>query len=182
MGQWQRSRMNGEGRMIWPDGRRFEGQYKDDKRSGHGRFTWPDGRSYDGQWHRGKQHGRGVYSDVRGRSWTGDWANGQKVTPKSPGGSPDASYELKASSGSDNLGAIKASPAASPSASPRCSPPMSPLASPRSSLGRSPKRDKGDPLRSQPKESNMRASSRCTVEENRSLMSCNAPACDPVSG
>jgi hypothetical protein len=32
--------MDGEGKFIWPDGRKYEGEYKDDKKDGFGVFEW----------------------------------------------------------------------------------------------------------------------------------------------
>jgi len=109
VGRWRNSRMGGEGRMVWPDGRMYEGQYENDRKSGVGKFTWPDGRSYYGQWLVGKQHGRGCYTDARGRSWTGDWNEGQKVPSsgtRSDGGSTAASSRAPSRDGSERSASI----------------------------------------------------------------------------
>ena len=46
--------MHGKGKIVWPDGRQYEGDYLDDKKHGFGVFIWADGRKYEGQWERGK--------------------------------------------------------------------------------------------------------------------------------
>jgi hypothetical protein len=42
--------MCGKGKMIWKDGRIYEGDHQADKMNGFGVFQWPDGRKYEGQW------------------------------------------------------------------------------------------------------------------------------------
>ena len=46
--------MHGKGKMIWGDGRIYEGEYFEDKKWGYGVFIWNDGRKYDGYWKDGK--------------------------------------------------------------------------------------------------------------------------------
>ncbi len=53
--------MHGKGKLVWVDGRSYDGEYEYDKKYGYGTFTWPDGRKYSGYWKDGKQHGRGEY-------------------------------------------------------------------------------------------------------------------------
>lgn len=36
--------MNGNGVLVWKDGKKYEGQFVMDKREGKGTFTWADGR------------------------------------------------------------------------------------------------------------------------------------------
>jgi hypothetical protein len=53
--------MNGQGILLWPDGREYRGEFRDDKREGFGVFKWKDGRTYRGHWINGKQHGIGYF-------------------------------------------------------------------------------------------------------------------------
>ncbi len=46
--------MNGKGKLLWSDGKCYEGEFKDDKKHGKGIFKWPDGRKYIGSWVNGK--------------------------------------------------------------------------------------------------------------------------------
>ena len=58
--------MSGEGKMVWSDGRSYEGQFMDDKKSGVGTFTRKDGRKYNGQWVRVYCRLTGLYSPCKG--------------------------------------------------------------------------------------------------------------------
>lgn len=40
--------MHGNGVLLWPDGKKYDGEFINDKREGHGTFHWPDGRVYIG--------------------------------------------------------------------------------------------------------------------------------------
>lgn len=40
--------MHGNGVLIWPDGRRYQGEYQNDKKHGYGEFYWKDGKIYKG--------------------------------------------------------------------------------------------------------------------------------------
>ena len=40
--------MDGQGQMIWEDGRKYTGIFKNDLLHGRGVMVWPDGRKYDG--------------------------------------------------------------------------------------------------------------------------------------
>lgn len=46
--------MHGYGRIIWKDGRNYEGQYLKDKKHGFGVFKWANGSKYEGFWNEGK--------------------------------------------------------------------------------------------------------------------------------
>ena len=38
--------MDGQGTLIYPDGRKYVGDFADDQKNGYGTLTWPDGRRY----------------------------------------------------------------------------------------------------------------------------------------
>lgn len=46
--------MDGLGRYVWADLKKYEGQYLNDKKNGFGVYSWPDGRVYRGYWKEGK--------------------------------------------------------------------------------------------------------------------------------
>lgn len=77
VGQFQRARFHGHGRMEWhTQGLMiFEGQYVDDQRNGQGKFVWPDGRIYDGEWTDGMRWGQGTYFNTKGQPRKGLWVN-----------------------------------------------------------------------------------------------------------
>jgi len=48
--EWKDGVKNGQGTMIWPDGRVYEGQWKNDNINGQGKLTDTDGTVYEGDW------------------------------------------------------------------------------------------------------------------------------------
>ena len=54
------SEMNGQGKLVYEDGREYFGQFYQGKKHGRGKFKWKDGKIYDGEWKENKQHGVGV--------------------------------------------------------------------------------------------------------------------------
>ena len=75
--------MEGNGKLMWRDGKMYEGNFVNDKREGQGTFSWADGRKYIGEWKAGKQHGVGTYISKEGVERQGEWANGRKINPDS---------------------------------------------------------------------------------------------------
>ena len=75
----ENNKMKGKGKLIWPDGRFYEGDFKNNNKNGDGYFIWPlkneEGKfhSYRGKWLNGKQHGMGIYTDIKGNEKTGIW-------------------------------------------------------------------------------------------------------------
>ncbi len=46
--------MHGNGKIVWKDGKSYEGEYLDDKKHGEGTFIWSCGKKYVGSWKLGK--------------------------------------------------------------------------------------------------------------------------------
>lgn len=44
------SNMEGRGKEVWSDGRKYEGDFKGGKKSGEGTFEWTNGNKYIGSW------------------------------------------------------------------------------------------------------------------------------------
>lgn len=42
--------MDGNGLLVWPDGKYYEGEFKEDQKDGFGIFFWEDKRCYKGEW------------------------------------------------------------------------------------------------------------------------------------
>lgn len=63
-GRWLNGKMQGWGRLEWPDGRTYLGQFLNNQQHGYGRLDSPNGDQYGGQWRDGYQNGHGVLKFV----------------------------------------------------------------------------------------------------------------------
>ncbi|MCB1324918.1 MAG: hypothetical protein H7A21_18175 [Spirochaetales bacterium] len=68
--------LEGQGIMLWADGRRYEGEWRNGRQEGQGTMTWPDGRRYEGEWRGGQPHGYGKLTYPDGLTVSGRFANG----------------------------------------------------------------------------------------------------------
>lgn len=59
-GRWLSGKMQGWGRLEWPDGKTYVGQFLNNQQHGYGRLDTPSGDQYAGQWRDGLQSGRGI--------------------------------------------------------------------------------------------------------------------------
>lgn len=64
-----------EGKMIFADGRVYQGQWYEDQIWGQGRMGYTDGTIYDGQWKEGRKEGNGKFKDLEGKVTIGYWSN-----------------------------------------------------------------------------------------------------------
>jgi len=71
--------MHGYGRLVWPNGRSYEGEFENDIKNGKGTYQWADGQVYTGEWHNGKQHGQGMHTALNGQTRVGIWQNGKRI-------------------------------------------------------------------------------------------------------
>ncbi|CEM14021.1 unnamed protein product [Vitrella brassicaformis CCMP3155] len=62
----------GQGKVSYSDGRRYEGQLKGGKRDGEGRMTYSDGGVYEGQWEDDERAGVGRWTCSDG-VYDGQW-------------------------------------------------------------------------------------------------------------
>lgn len=83
-GQFSHGLFEGRAVMAWPDGRRYVGQYARNMKNGDGLFSWPDGRRYCGQWCNGKRQGRGVYTNAKGQARAGVWEKDRPISWDAP--------------------------------------------------------------------------------------------------
>jgi hypothetical protein len=56
-GEWKAGARNGQGTMIYSDGRQYVGQFKDGTMDGTGKMTYPDGTVEQGMWQGDKFEG-----------------------------------------------------------------------------------------------------------------------------
>lgn len=59
-GRWQLGKMQGSGKLEWPDGRVYTGQFYNNQCFGLGRLEIPNTSVCEGQWRDGLQNGHGV--------------------------------------------------------------------------------------------------------------------------
>eukprot|EP00812_Abedinium_dasypus_P011875 NODE_5417_length_583_cov_287.918561.p2 GENE.NODE_5417_length_583_cov_287.918561~~NODE_5417_length_583_cov_287.918561.p2 ORF type:complete len:165 (+),score=36.20 NODE_5417_length_583_cov_287.918561:28-495(+) len=76
-GQWERSRMSGQGVFEWPDGCRYDGRYRGDKKHGQGVFRWSDNSTSSGLWCNGKPHGVALHTTAVGVCRRVGWNHGE---------------------------------------------------------------------------------------------------------
>ncbi len=71
----------GSAKLVWVDGRVYEGDWTDDKFHGTGKYTYVNGDVYEGAFENGKRHGHGKVICADGAEYEGDWANDEKHGP-----------------------------------------------------------------------------------------------------
>jgi hypothetical protein len=54
VGEFKNGKRNGQGTMIWPDGRKYVGDFLDGDMDGSGKRTYPNGMVEDGLWRQDK--------------------------------------------------------------------------------------------------------------------------------
>lgn len=54
--------MHGEGELLWPDGKIYQGSFRQNQQYGYGvqASPEPNGTIYEGEWKDGKMNGNGV--------------------------------------------------------------------------------------------------------------------------
>jgi serine/threonine protein kinase len=68
--------LSGTGRIIWPDGNRFEGTLVKGVKEGKGKFTWHNGQRYTGDWSKDAPNGKGTIEYANGIRYQGDVRDG----------------------------------------------------------------------------------------------------------
>lgn len=69
----------GKGVFVWKSGQRYEGDLVEGRPSGQGKMLYADsGDRYEGAFDGGVPQGQGTYTWKNGDRYTGGWANGQK--------------------------------------------------------------------------------------------------------
>lgn len=79
LGQWNYGKMDGIGRIEYPDGRIYTGQIKANSINGYGRLTYPNSDCYEGRFFEGKFHGFGTHETHQSNeNYEGHFQNGLK--------------------------------------------------------------------------------------------------------
>ncbi len=69
----------GQGKMIYANGRTYEGNWKFGKRNGYGILRYKSGNiEYEGEWKEDKRHGQGTSYGIIGNKYVGNFANDSK--------------------------------------------------------------------------------------------------------
>ena len=60
LGRWCNGKLQGAGKMEWPDGKSYMGQFQNSQMCGVGRMESPGISTFEGQWKDGLQNGYGT--------------------------------------------------------------------------------------------------------------------------
>ncbi|MGT2935024.1 MORN repeat-containing protein [Streptococcus castoreus] len=69
-------RMNGEGKLVFPNGDTYIGSFRNGVFEGEGTFTASTGWSYKGQFHKGQANGKGVLKAKNAKVYKGTFKQG----------------------------------------------------------------------------------------------------------
>ncbi|RZF32994.1 hypothetical protein LSTR_LSTR008707 [Laodelphax striatellus] len=75
-GRWVSGKLEGKGRLDWPDGKLYVGAFRCSQPHGHGRMHTPSLCEYDGQWRDGLQNGYGCTKYNNGDVYEGYYKDG----------------------------------------------------------------------------------------------------------
>lgn len=80
-GDYNRGLPEGQGTLIFNDGRTYKGEFFEGHRSGFGKFTWPNGNYYEGEWAKDKQHGLGkLFVAEKKQIFCTEWREGELLS------------------------------------------------------------------------------------------------------
>ncbi|KAG7360925.1 MORN repeat-containing protein [Nitzschia inconspicua] len=75
-GDWKGGRWHGFGKWKNPNGDYYEGKFVYDARHGSGVYRWRNGNEYKGDFHEDKRQGKGIFNFANGNVYEGDFVNG----------------------------------------------------------------------------------------------------------
>ena len=74
-GGWDYGRLHGKGKMIYASGAWYEGSFKQGKLHGTGTYVWASGNRYEGQWQNDHRQGQGKLTYAAGGWYEGQWSD-----------------------------------------------------------------------------------------------------------
>ncbi|GLH04955.1 Alsin homolog [Gryllus bimaculatus] len=77
IGRWCSGKLQGAGKMLWPDGKVYIGQFQNNMMHGYGCLETPGISTYEGQWKEGQQNGLGFIKYAGGDIYEGYFKDGQ---------------------------------------------------------------------------------------------------------
>ena len=78
VGELKDGKKNGNGKMMYADGRVYDGAWKDDKKNGQGTMLYANRDYYDGNWEGDLQIGNGSMVYANGNYYNGKWRDNQR--------------------------------------------------------------------------------------------------------
>ncbi|PNF38029.1 hypothetical protein B7P43_G02377 [Cryptotermes secundus] len=75
-GRWYSGKLQGPGKLEWPDGKVYVGQFQNSQMNGIGRMENPGISTYEGQWKDGQQDGYGIMKYTNGDVYEGHFKDG----------------------------------------------------------------------------------------------------------
>lgn len=75
-GDWDTDKMDGKGRLEFPNGAVFEGNFHANVFQGQGEYKFADQSKFTGSWDGGVPHGAGAFVDKSKHKWAGQFFNG----------------------------------------------------------------------------------------------------------
>jgi hypothetical protein len=73
VGEFKKRLFDGQGTLIFRNGKRYVGEFKQLLFSGQGILTYPDGSTYSGEWKKNQRHGLGTYVFADGTTAIAIW-------------------------------------------------------------------------------------------------------------
>ena len=74
-GEWDYGQLHGKGKLVYASGAWYEGSFNKGRLHGTGTYVWAGGNKYEGQWQNDKRQGQGKLTYADGSWYQGQWSN-----------------------------------------------------------------------------------------------------------